>query len=329
MNSHSLAEPGLATIALSAIDLEDRTFRITTEGETEPLGESIMQLGLLNPPRLIVKSHRWRIVSGFRRISACAVLGKPQIQAWCLAPNTGEANCALMAIADNGLQRPLSLVEQIRASQLLLAHFETETDLDAMAARVGLPPNPKLLRQLAALAAAPPALFHAMAAGAISLPVALDLMGRPAPDRAELVTIFSELRPSLNRQRELMGFLDDIALRDGQAVAQVLAEALVAARDGYESDDAGKGRDRSFQLNQLRAALRKRRYPHLVQAEALRDQKMKALKLGPAMQLVPPANFEGRRFELKLGFSSLAELRDRCDSCQLLLDNPALADLLT
>jgi hypothetical protein len=234
-----------------------------------------------------------------------------------------------MAIADNGLQRPLSLDEQIRASRLLFGHFGDETGLGSMAAGVGLPPNPKLLRQLAALAAAPPALFHAMAAGAISLPVAIDLMGRPASDRAELVTIFTELQPSLNRQRELMGLLDDIARRDDQTIAQVLTDALVAARDGYGNDAAGKQRDRSFQLIQLRTALRRRRYPHLFQAEVQRDRNIKALKLGPAIQLVPPANFEGRRFELRLGFSNLTELRDRCESCQLLLDNPALADLLT
>jgi hypothetical protein len=327
MEIHTIAESRLAALPLSAIDLGDQTFQITAEMEISALIDSISRVGILNPPRVISAPRNWRVVSGFRRIMACAALGTSEIQAWQLGPDTTEATCALMAIADNALHRSLTLIEQVRASRLLVTHFGKATDLKSIARGVGLPPNLNLLGQLASLSEAPAVLAQAMTTGTISLPMALDLMGRPAPDRAALAAVFSELRPSLNRQRELVGLLDDIALRDDLSLAQVLAEAIDSTDTGGGGTDQGS--DRSARFGQLRAALRARRYPNLVDAEKVRNQKIKRLKLGAGMQLVPPANFEGRRFELKLAFNTLAELRSHHDACKRLLHDPSLADLLS
>jgi ParB family chromosome partitioning protein len=326
MEIQTQPESSLAVLSLSAIDFSDQALRITTDMETGALEHSISQVGMLNPPRLIRTPSSWRIVSGFRRLAACAALGIAELEAWCLAPETGEAACALLAIADNALNRPLCLIEQVRASRLLVHHFGGAADLESLARGVGLPPNLNLLKQLASLCKAPAVLTDAMALEAISLPMALDLMGRPEADGVAVATVFSELRPSLNRQRELLGLLDDIARRDDLPVAQVLAEATGPMAAG--GDAAEQPIDRSVRFAHLRSTLRTRRYPHLAEAEIKRARQLKRLKLGATMQLVPPANFEGRRFELKLSFCTLAELRSHHDTCAQLLQNPTLADLL-
>jgi hypothetical protein len=313
----------LTAIAVGAIDLDDRRYQVSAETDTADLERSIARVGLLNPPHLIKKGHGWRIVSGFRRLRACAALGWDAVQARCLPPDTAPAACALVAIAANALERPLNLTEQVRASRLLLDHHADAPDLKAAARGAGLPPNLKLLRQLSALADAPPALFEAMTAGSVQLPMALELNGRPVAEAEALAGLFQTLRPSLNRQRELIGFLDDIARRDDLPVTRVLAEAVDTA------DAANPELERPIRYARLRSFLRQRRYPHLVDAERRRETALRELRLDDEMELIPPLNFEGRRFQLRLFFADRADLVARTQSCQRLLDAPPLRDLLT
>ena len=49
---------------LASIDLEDNTFRITTDTRTEDLILSIKGVGLLNPPIVKKKTSGFQIISG-------------------------------------------------------------------------------------------------------------------------------------------------------------------------------------------------------------------------------------------------------------------------
>ncbi|MDJ0784287.1 MAG: ParB/Srx family N-terminal domain-containing protein [Desulfosarcinaceae bacterium] len=323
METTRLPLPSIKRLSPDTIDMDDVTFQVSANGQTEDLEESITLVGLINPPWVVASAHGWRIVSGFRRIGACAALGLEKILARCLPADTSLTSCTLLAIADNALQRQLTLLEQIRASRLLLNHVAADADLRRTALAVGLPPNVALLRQLAALAAAPPELMAAIAHERVALPMATALTNRPLPETVALAALFNELRPSLNRQRELLSLLDDIARRDDVPPTQVLTEAL---KNDAAADNTGI--DRSLRLTQLRMALRTRRYPHLVRAEQDRHAMMKALPLGPDVQLQPPTNFEGRRFQLHLAFGNLAELEAHAERLQRLLAHPTMTELL-
>jgi ParB family transcriptional regulator, chromosome partitioning protein len=186
-----------------------------------------------------------------------------------------------------------------------------------------LAPNLRLLRQLRTLADAPPSLSRAMAAGSIQLPMALELLKRPEPEATALADLFQLLRPSLNRQRELLGFVDDIARRDDLPLDQVIADAV------RQADATNPDLDRSLRYTRLRSALRSQRYPNLVKAEAKRDTVLRAIRLEPRMQLRPPANFEGRRCQLQLSFASLSEFEGQVKCLEDLMRDPALIKLLS
>lgn len=333
MVSHAHPEPLLAILPVVAIDRSDRTFQITSATAAadaaviDGLVKSIAQLGLLNPllvvPTGADSDEGWRIVSGFRRLAACAASGLDGVSARCLPPETTAATCALMAIGDNALQRSLNLLEQVRASRLLLTYFEDAPDLQRRAQGVGMAPNLKLLRQLASLWDAPAPLSQAILEGVVPLPMALDLMSRASEEASALANLFLQLRPGLNRQREFIGLLDDISRRDNVPTTQILT-AMVAQADASNPD-----LERPVRCNQLRATLRQRRYPHLAVAEQERSKTLKAIRLNPGMQLVPPLNFEGHRFQMKLAFSDLDELEAHKVRIEALLKSPALAHLLS
>ncbi|MEJ2639477.1 MAG: ParB/RepB/Spo0J family partition protein [Desulfosarcinaceae bacterium] len=306
MDIHPNTPTKLAILPLQKIDTEDRTFQVSADTDTGDLQKSIALLGLISPPLVVGVADRWRIVSGFRRIAACIALEWDKIPARCLPRQTTMAVCACQSIADNALQRSLSLPEQIRASHLLLNHcgdaadLSDAADLTAVARAVGLAPNLKLLRQMKALADAAPGLSRAVADGSVQFSMAMELLRRPEPEATALAGLFQTLRPSLNRQRELLGFVDDIARRDDLPVEQVIAAAI------SQTDAANPDLDRSHRYARLRSVLRSRRYPNLVKAEAERDAGLHNIQLEPHMQLQPPAHFEGRRCQLHLRFADLS-----------------------
>jgi len=325
-------EPFLANLPVAAIDLSDMTFQISTataaagSAIVDGLVKSMAQVGLLNPLLVVAtvvgNEDAWRMVSGFRRLAACAARGLDVVPARCLPPGTTAADCALMAIADNALQRPLNLLEQARASRLLLTYFKDNPELKHVAQGAGMAPSPKLLGQLASLADAPAPLSQAILEGIVPLPMALELLKRSPEEATALASIFVELRLGLNRQRELLGLLDDISQRDDAPVPQILAELLTQA-SALDPD-----LERPVRCNRLRSALRQRRYPHLEAAEQGRSNALKAIRLNAGMQLVPPLNFEGQRFQLKLGFSDIDELTAHKVRIEALLKDPAFANLL-
>lgn len=329
---HAHPEPSLANLPVAAIDISDKRFQISIASGQDSaaiidgLVKSITLLGLLNPPLVVPASENpvdgWVPVAGFRRLAACAAAGLDVVSARCLPPETTAATCALMAIGDNALQRPLNLLEQVRASRLLLTYYKDAPDLNHFAMGVGMPPNGKLLRQLASLGDAPRPLSEAILDGIVPLPMALNLMTRTIEETTALASLFIELRPGLNRQREILGLLDDTSRRDEVPVTQILGE-LFTQIDAGDTD-----LDRPLRCNLLRTALRQRRYPHLAAAEEARNKDLKAIRLSPGMQLVPPVNFEGRRFQMKLAFSNLDELSAHRIQIEKLIQDPAFTHLL-
>jgi hypothetical protein len=121
----------------------------------------------------------------------------------------------------------------------------------------------------------------------------------------------------------LLSFVDDIARRDDLRVEAVIAELAA------ETDVDNPELDRPARYNRLRSALRSRRYPSLVKAEAERDAALSGIHLGPSMRLLPPANFEGRRCQLQLSFSDRLELEAQVKCINRLVKDPALLKLLS
>jgi ABC-type tungstate transport system substrate-binding protein len=122
----------------------------------------------------------------------------------------------------------------------------------------------------------------------------------------------------LNRQRELLTLLIEIARREKITVSELLTEPtlrnLLSAPEIERSQKAGL----------LRSLLRQRRYPVMSAATAGFQDLVRHLNLGPGVQLVPPGNFEGTTYTLAITFDRLDQLRDRSLQIETLLRSQAL-----
>ena len=305
-------------VPLEDIDPDDTTFRITTR--TEDLTASILRLGVVHAPILQPRKDRWRIITGFRRISACREMRLARITAKRLSPDATEQQRIHLAIADNSLQRPLSLIETARSLKLLSRCHSAPDELTAVAADLNLPNNADLVQKLLQLTTLSESIQNGVRNEVIALSMALALGGQEKTVAEEWIRIFRDLNAGLNRQRELMTLVAEIAIREDRPAAAVLFDADI--RQILSSDDG----DASQKYRRLAAYLRKRRYPHITRVERRFQDLLQALPLGPRAQLTYPPHFEGTQYQLRLLFKDLDELERHRQTLEELLQHSAFRD---
>ena len=322
MPTKDLPSTQLKSIPLNRIDTTDDTYRITTRTNVDDLLASIRHDGVLTPPFVIEKAAQFTIVSGFRRITACKKLGLEEITVRALEPNLSPLECLRFAIADNALQRPLDLIETSRSLYKLSVHLRTHQRLIEFASSLGLPSNPSVINKIKDLCQLPDSIQSAIMADTLSLSMAMDLK-KLAPDCAVAFTrLFDEFKLSLNKQREIMTLVKEIARRDNISEQQVLEDRQL--QDIVLDQDL----DRSQKARQLRAYLRQRRFPRIVKAENGFEYQRKQLNLGNDLKLIPPKDFEGTTYTVNMSFSSIAQLKSLHAKIDRMIKHPSLKKII-
>lgn len=306
-----------SAIPIDRIDLSDSTYRITTAPVSDDLQQSITLAGLVNPPLLKALGRGWIVVSGFRRLEACRRLGWTDVAARVLNDGADELACIRLAIADNQGQRPLNIVELSRAVGLL-DRLPGNGGLAQRAQAAGLAAGVAYLQKAQRVGHLPLAVQEGLLTEAIALPVALELEKLAIADALALAGLLKSLRASLNRQREILTMVQEIAARDGIGLAALIADEPIAALVGDGQTDCRQ------KTEALRRHLQQQRHPHLSAAQSRFAGAVKALDLEPGIELAPPAHFESTTYTLTLRFDNPAQLAQKATSLQELLDHPGL-----
>jgi ParB family chromosome partitioning protein len=317
------ARESLRVIPLAEIDPADERLRITTRRRGEELGPSLRRLGLLAAPLVLAGERGFLLVSGFRRVEACRRLGWETIPARVLPAHTPMYACALLAVAENALQRPLNLIETSRALVLLDQHASAGEIPPEDAALLGLPTHAAMAAKLKTLCRMPAEVQEAVLEDALSFAMAYELGRMPSETAVAFARLFRRLKTGLNKQREIVTLVSEIASREGIGSPAVLSDPALAWVQETEE------LDRSEKTRQLRRRLRQRRFPALIAAENHFQALRQRLRLGESLQLTPPRDFEGTRFTLTLSFEDLEEvgrLRAKLDE---LAGHPDFKTLLT
>ena len=304
------------------IDTEDLTFRITTRGDIEDLLGSIQKTGLIQPPVLIKNPAGYTIVCGFRRIAACRKLGWTCITARILEKTLDPFKTAQLSIADNALQRPLNLVETSRALKLLDDFGPDNQQRRKAAEALGLPISESLALAVKQICRLPLPIQTGILTDSIDLTMALELGALEAQIAEELVRVFDQLKVGLNKQRELLLLLKEIAKREDTAIPQLIAEKPL--QEILQTADM----DRAVKRQKVRSYLRQRRFPAITKAESEYRKWVKQLKLGNNINLIPPKDFEGNTFSMTLRFNNRQDLGDLNKKIEEIIQHPALGKIL-
>ena len=311
------------TISLADIFDADLTYRITTASNIDELTHSLAVIGLIHPPILQrIPSSGYRIVAGFRRVAATRSLGLMPIRALVLPDDSDTAMCVKLAIGDNSLQRPLNLIESSRALNLLHRIAVDEQHLIEMAAGLSLPDNPAKIAKLITLSSLPETIQNGVQEGHLTLSMALELNAHDIDTAEALARIFTDLRLGLNRQRELLTHLFEIAKRKDRSISDVLAADEI--RQIIDNDEYDRGQ-KSLHLKEI---LNRWRFPAISEKISRFQELVKKLRLGRGVGLLPPKNFEGTAYTLSITFDRFEQLGERGQCLNVLMQSAALKKFL-
>jgi len=317
------AEPCHRRIPLADIDDGDERFRITTRRSGDDLHLSLQRLGLLTAPLVLPWDRGYILVSGFRRVDACRRLGWEAIPARVLEAQATMYACALQSVGENSLERPLNLIETSRALRLLDQYAPSGNLPPEDASALGLPTHAGLAARLKTLCRMSAEVQDAVLDETVSFAMACEIGQLEEGPSVAFARLFRRLKTSLNKQREIVTLVSEIACRDGLDPGAVLSEPeLLRVQDAEDLE-------RNQKTQSIRRLLRRRRFPALTAAEDHFHALRQRLKLGANLQLAPPRDFEGTRYTLTLSFERLEEvdrLRARLDA---LVRHPDFKTLLT
>jgi hypothetical protein len=146
--------------------------------------------------------------------------------------------------------------------------------------------------------------LHAFTAERKYSSATVDRWLRLAPaDGAALLDLAQELRLGDNQLRDLWDWADEVAARDKQSLAEVLAvEAIAAVRR--------RGVGRSDKLKLIKAALRRRRFPQLAATEDRLAALVRDLGLPRNVRVTLPEFLEGDEVRIEIVANSTASLQD-------------------
>jgi ParB family chromosome partitioning protein len=309
-------------VSLVDVSSDDGAFRITTRTDTEDLINPIRQLGLIQPPVLVSGFPGYKIVCGFRRIAACRALGWSRIIARILEETADRFQIAQLAIADNAWQRSLNLLETSRALNLLADVCPDQRRFVQAASALGLPVNPLLVAKVKKICRLPCKIQESILASTIGMSMALALAELDQPAGEALLGLFNELKVGLNKQRELLILLKEIAGREDRSVQQLIAEKPL--QEILTNTRLG----RAVKRQKIRSLLQQRRYPSISKAAADYAERIKLLELGSNINLIPPRNFEDTAFTMTLRFNNRKNLADLKKKIEELIVHPALSEIL-
>lgn len=310
-------------IPLADIDSSNAFYRITTRSDVHDLQKSIASNGLLHPPWVVSNGESYTIVGGFRRISACGLLGWKGITAGIVEPSVSHTVVASLAIVENTAQRSLNPIEQMRALKLAERFCGSQSELIEFCRSTGLPDNLTLIKKILRLADMPPELQTHILSGSLSLSMALRLFDSAPESATFFADLFQELRAGLNIQKEIFSHAYEVARCKSIPITVFMNEPDL--RNVLSDPEM----DRSRKLDTLRALLRKKRYPTLVEWEERFSRKLAEIDLDPCMTLEAPKAFEGRTFTLQMRFSSPEDLSQCCREMERLRQSGYMQKILT
>jgi hypothetical protein len=123
-------------------------------------------------------------------------------------------------------------------------------------------------------------------------------------DKDALFELAIALKAGENHLRDLMDWLDEIALRDQCTVHEILAQRPIA---DIQSDPR---LGRADKLKRLKEQIRRLRFPRLSEIEDSIRARIRELRLPPAVRMTTPPGLEGGYLHVEFSASTTEELRN-------------------
>jgi len=302
-------------ITLNDIDFSSNFFKFlpVQTNRQKFLYKDIKKNGILYPPVLIENknSEKFIVVNGFKRVLGALKSGEKSINALVMdyssdsflkgfylraADKDNEImDESLRFYAESRLYRILinikDIFPEINLKSLMDDHFGR---------------NIKYLDKVCQFSKTPFFIQKAFFEGKIALPVLFEVLKYKEHDTKNIIVFFGELSPGLNRQREIISLVEELAHREDKSISEVLEDSSI--NQILKDDKLAKPQKLSFIIS----LLNQKRYPEMTKLKKSFDMLAKESGFSENPKIFSPKNFEDSDFRLELKFNSVETYLKLC-----------------
>lgn len=308
-----------AQINPADIDIHDRRYSFTHNNVSDVLKNSIKTIGIIHPIILEkLHDHRYRIVSGSRRVHVAMSLGLKEIPARIFSQNEKSPfQLFLLNLYENLTVRLLNPIENARILYKLMAEFEMPkfTILETYLPLLQLGKNPKVLETYLKFNDLEDYIQQAVVDDFIGIEMAIKMLDFSQEDRLTFFMLAKRLQLGKNRQRELLNLLLDLSKRDDLSFSQIIDTESI--QEILSNDSIAT----PIKAERVRHILHTRRYPRFSEVEREFNDIVKRMRLPRSMSLTPFAYFEQSRYTLKFEFADQKDFEHKLDFLQKLIES--------
>jgi hypothetical protein len=286
-------------VPLAQIDRDDKLTDFSLGAAPSLLETSIREIGVTHPLLLVRRSAGYRIVSGHRRFLIAARLGFSDIPAQILTA-AGDASMLETNLIENS--RQYSDVEKgLIARKLRDAGVPEDRIISRHMPFLGLERSKKLYADFIQVETLTPGLRLLLHELNVPVRVFSLCFGWDAQSLSAVETLFAELRPGINKWRELLELVDETARRDDIKVADLLLR--------QEIQSIPKDLPVNEKYDRVYQALYQRRYPALWDLKKRALLTLDRLKLDDKIKIRAAENFENGEIKVEFKFTTQEELK--------------------
>ncbi len=307
----------IESVPLSSIDTADGTFVTGHKGGISPVRESISEIGLINFPVLRRKGKTLQIITGWKRILAVKELGWTEITSKVYEPEElSDEACLKYIYHDNsGRMDDMELAELVVKFRDMLCIEDREMIREVLPF-LGIPPSRNQLDRSLLLAALDDCVKEAYYRDRITIEQCQMLSESPLSGLASVLSsIIVEYKLNNNESRQVIKDIEDVALRDKRAPAELLRELHEKIGSGGKND--------------LRAELRKIRYPVLTRVEESYYEAVNSIGLPRSVTIHTQPYFEGNEIEIRIRAGNAEELFDALSALESAAEDGRIERLIS
>ena len=278
-------------VTLPEIDLNDNSFEVRNFAGSTRLLESLARFGIFDPPWLRKKGCEHIVVDGFKRLRWAKERGAPGAICRIFTENYDARELWTRRIEKKIFEREINLAEKAQIISTLLRLFQPEEIPRSFLSGLNVANRPEVLRNWALLSAMGPETLELLASGAIAERTALEVAGWDKRSRDSVLPVLQALRCSASIQVEIVEHINEIAMRDEKAGADIMgtphARKIVAS----------KNLNHRQKTQALREFLAELRHPRLSSRQKRFQRQIESLGLPSDARIIPSRGFRRQQLE--------------------------------
>ena len=310
----------VSEIPLTDIDEENRLTDFSMDGCPEKLMDSIKVIGIRHPISVCPSGNRYSIVSGHKRFQAASRSGLTTVPAFIVA-ELDDASRLVINLNENFGQRHYSDIEKGGIlNKFTLAGVSDETIIAEYMPLLELERSKKIFQDLSGVKS----ISHKMQ-------ILLHRAGVPVKtfntfykwdSLTEAEILFSILKPGINKWRDLLDLIDEVAARENTTQENIIS------RDDIQKILTATDLPAPQRYDQIHKMLHNLRYPVLSEMRKQVARALDEMELDDKTRLRFQDTFENNELKLELKFQSEKELSQQVEKIFKALQSGSVEKLI-